>query len=96
MMKQVYWQFLDEVNGAKEYIECASKHREKNRDMSNMYMDMAKTEIEHAEYFLDAMKKIANDEKNDENEGYASAADILVDVMHGQLVKVRAMAMAFE
>lgn len=96
MMKQVYWQFLDEVEGAKEYVECASKCKEKSREMSMMYIDMAKAEIDHAEKLLGAMKKIAADERSEADDGKMNAPDILVDIMNGQLTKARAMLMAFE
>jgi len=98
MIKQIYWQFLDEVDGVSEYVDSAAKCKEKNREMASMYIDMAKTEVSHAEKLLDAMKKIAHN-MDDESEHAATergAADILVDVMNGQLVKARAMMMAFE
>lgn len=98
MMKRIYWQFLDEVDGVSDYVNSATECKDKDWDMSSMYLDMAKAEVGHAEKLLGAMKKIAADDKkaSEGDENHISAADMLVDIMNGQLVKARAMMMAFE
>lgn len=99
MIKRIYWQFLDEVDGVSDYVDSAAECKETDWDLSSMYLDMAKAEVGHAEKLLGAMKKIAADEKKKSSEDpdyHFSAVDILIDIMNGQLVKARAMMMAFE
>lgn len=97
MMKQIYWQFLDEIEGVSEYVDSAVRCEEKNSSMATTYMDMAKAEVGHAEKLLAMMKEIAGKESvSTDMDGKWGAADILIDVMNGQLVKARAMVKSFE
>ena len=98
MMKQIYWQFLDEIEGVSEYVNSAVRCEEKNSSMASTYMDMAKTEVGHAEKLLTMMREIAEKKDSDKSDMDSKwgAADILIDVMSGQLVKARAMVKSFE
>lgn len=111
MMKQIYWQFLDEIEGAEEYTRCATKCKDKNRDLSSMYRGMADNEISHAEKLIEAMHKVAEMEEKkhfsdtEERDSYdrekkkhytTEASEMIIDFMEGQLLKAKAMVSAFE
>lgn len=111
MLKQIYWQFLDEIEGAEEYTRCAAKCKDKYRDLSSMYRSMAETEIGHAEKLVDAMRKVAemeekkhfsdsesrDDYDRDQKKHYTvEAAEMIIDFMEGQLLKAKSMVSAFE
>lgn len=63
MMKEIYWQFLDEIEGAEDYTRCATKCKDKNRELSSMYRGMAENELSHAEKLIEAMHKVAEMEE---------------------------------
>lgn len=51
MIAHLIRQFTDEVDGYREYMECARKHPE----YSSMYEQMAQAEHEHARMLKDAI-----------------------------------------
>lgn len=56
-------QIDDELDGAHKYVECAIVKKEDSPEMSDMYIRLAATEMEHAQMLHDATKKFL--EKND-------------------------------
>lgn len=48
IMRKLYDQTMEELDGVIEYSCCAMKHREMHPDISKMYATMAKEEMGHA------------------------------------------------
>ena len=58
IMRKLYDQCMEELEGAIEYSNCATSCRG-NADLSKMYISMAKQELEHAQTLHSMSKKIA-------------------------------------
>lgn len=93
MLKKFYWQFLDEIEGVNEYVQCAMKYQDDRPDLSKMYQDMASNECTHAERLHQAAKKY-DDRKAAEDENYHKSD--LVEIMGEQLMKARAFLSALD
>lgn len=89
MIKDMFAQFMDEIDGAKEYFECSLKHRDNRPDFAKMYSSMGSTELEHASDLLGMVKKLSQGHP-EENGG------ILVEIMEEQLMRAKAMRSAME
>lgn len=86
MIVDVYEQFLDEINGSREYVKFAVKNKG-DRDVCNMYMEMAKNEIEHASKLMGMAKRMSSGD---------SSYDILIKVMDRQMVEAKAFMNSVE
>ena len=49
LMKKLFEQFEEEIEGVEEYSKCAKKYKEEDPTLSKMYSDMAQTELQHAQ-----------------------------------------------
>ena len=49
LMKKLFEQFEDEVEGVEEYSKCAKEYKEEDPTLSKMYLDMAQAELQHAQ-----------------------------------------------
>ena len=90
MIKDIFAQFIDEIDGAKEYYECALKHRDTKPEFAKIYANMASTELDHASELVSMAKKIVAEERSETKDG------VIVDCMEHQLMKAKAIKMAYE
>jgi len=58
IMRKLYDQSMEELDGVIEYSNCATSCRD-NSDLSKMYINMAKQELEHAQMLHNMSKKLA-------------------------------------
>lgn len=64
VMRKLYDQCMEELDGVIEYSNCATSCRN-NPDLSKMYLNMAKQELEHAKALHDMSKKLADSKINE-------------------------------
>lgn len=57
-MRKLYDQCMEELDGVMEYSKCSIMHKV-NQDLSRMYLEMAKQEMEHAERLHDASRRLS-------------------------------------
>ena len=58
IMRKLYDQCMEELEGVIEYSNCATSCRN-NSDLFKMYLNMAKQELEHAQTLHNMSKKLA-------------------------------------
>ena len=58
VMRKLYDQCMEELDGVIEYSNCATACRD-NADLSKMYINIAKQELEHAQTLHNMSKKLA-------------------------------------
>lgn len=56
MVEQAY----DELDGAKEYIKCAMKHKGDYPEIAQVYYEMSLTEMEHMNKLHDMIARLIN------------------------------------
>lgn len=59
IMRKLYDQCMEELDGVIEYSNCAITFHDKNTDLYRLYLSMAKQEWEHAVGLHNASKKLA-------------------------------------
>lgn len=64
IMRKLYDQCMEELEGVIEYSNCATSWRN-NPDLSKMYINMAKQELEHAQGLHNMSKKLADSKINE-------------------------------
>lgn len=99
MLKKMYCQFKDEVDGVKEYYECAIKHKDSRPEFAKIYADMASAELEHATEILAMVKKMVSEESAKMPEDHPpcmTAGEMILEIMEEQMMHARAMKMAYE
>ena len=64
IMRKLYDQCMEELDGVIEYSNCATSWRN-NPDLSKMYINMAKQELEHAQGLHNMSKKLADSKINE-------------------------------
>lgn len=47
-MRKLYDQTMEELDGVMEYSQCAMMHAQTDPELSKLYLNLAKTEMEHA------------------------------------------------
>lgn len=58
IMRKLYDQTMEELDGVIEYSNCANSCHD-NPDLSKMYVNMAKQELEHAQTLHNMSKRLA-------------------------------------
>lgn len=58
IMRKLYDQCMEELDGVIEYSNCATSWHD-NPELSKMYINMAKQELEHAQVLHNMSKKLA-------------------------------------
>lgn len=58
IMRKLYDQCMEELDGVIEYSDCATLCKD-HPDLSKMYINMAKQELEHAQTLHNMSKKLA-------------------------------------
>jgi len=58
VMRKLYDQCMEELEGVIEYSNCANSCHD-NSDLSKMYINMAKQELEHAQTLHNMSKRLA-------------------------------------
>ena len=66
VMRKLYDQCMEELDGVIEYSKCASFYHNKP-ELSKMYIGMAKQELEHAQTLHNMSKKLAETKIGSEN-----------------------------
>lgn len=64
IMRKLYDQCMEELDGVIEYSNCSTSCRN-NPDLSKMYINMAKQELEHAQLLHNMSKKLAESKINE-------------------------------
>lgn len=47
IIRDLMKQMEDELEGAREYAECALKFKESDKELADLYIQLARTELEH-------------------------------------------------
>lgn len=63
LVKKIVKQIDDELEGAEEYIECASKYKEEYPSIANMYSEMSLAEMSHVDKLHGAVVSLINEMK---------------------------------
>ena len=69
IMRKLYDQCIEELDGVIEYSNCATSNQA-NPDLFKMYINMAKQEMEHAQTLHNMSKKLAYTKIGSENVDY--------------------------
>ena len=64
VMRKLYDQCMEELDGVIEYSNCATSCRD-NQDLVKMYTSMAKQELEHAQTLHNMSKRLAESKINE-------------------------------
>lgn len=59
-MRKLYDQTMEELDGVIEYSNCATYYKMNDPDLSKMYLNMAKQELEHALTLHNMSKRLAS------------------------------------
>ena len=59
-MRKLYDQTMEELDGVIEYSKCAMMYAGKDDALTKMYVNMAKTEMEHAKALHEASKRLSS------------------------------------
>lgn len=59
-MRKLYDQTMEELDGVIDYSNCATHYKTSNPDLSKMYLNMAKQELEHAQSLHNMSKRLAD------------------------------------
>lgn len=65
IMRKLYDQTMEELDGVIEYSNCATSCYNHHPDLAKMYVNMGKQELEHAETLHNMSKKLAESKINE-------------------------------